>query len=100
MRKSDSEWGRGTERRRYRIGSRLQALSRQHRVRPGAPTHGPRDCDLAEVGRLTDCATQAPHRFNQVLMEIPMYFFKNWPNDSNADLEEETQETKEMFSKE
>ena len=23
-------------------------------------THGPRDRDLAEVGRLTDCATQAP----------------------------------------
>ena len=25
-----------------------------------ARTHGPRDLDLAEVGRLTDCATQAP----------------------------------------
>ena len=30
------------------------------RARRGARTHGPRDRDLAEVGRLTDCATQAP----------------------------------------
>ena len=36
-------------------GSRLRA-------RRGARAHGPRDRDLAEVGRLTDCATQAPQR--------------------------------------
>ena len=30
------------------------------RARRGARTPGPRDRDLAEVGRLTDCATQAP----------------------------------------
>ena len=41
-------------------GSRLQAPSHQPRARRGARTHGPRDRDLAEVGRLTDCATQAP----------------------------------------
>ena len=99
QRETEHERGRGRERGRHRIGNRLQAPSHQPGARRGAPTHGPRDCDLAEVGRLTDCATQAPHRFNQVSMEIPMYFFKNWPNDSNADLEEETQETKEMFSK-
>ena len=32
------------------------------RARRGARTHRPRDRDLAEVGRLTDCATQAPQR--------------------------------------
>ena len=40
--------------------NRLQSLSHQPRARRGAQTHGPRDSDLAEVGRLTDCATQAP----------------------------------------
>ena len=48
------------QRERHRIGSRLQALSHQPRARRGARTQGPRDRDLAEVGRLTDCATQAP----------------------------------------
>ena len=49
--------------------SRLQALSHQPRARRGAQTHGPRDGDLAEVGRLTDCATQAPHK-GQVLKHV------------------------------
>ena len=35
-------------------GSRLRGVSTE------AQTHGPRDRDLAEAGRLTDCATQAP----------------------------------------
>ena len=48
------------QRERHRIRSRLQAPSCQHRARCGARTHEPRDRDLAEVGRLTDCATQAP----------------------------------------
>ena len=42
-------------------GSRLRA--NQPRARRGARTHGPRDRDLAEAGRLTDCATQAPQRY-------------------------------------
>ena len=33
------EWGRGSERGRHRIGSRLQALSCQHRARRRARTH-------------------------------------------------------------
>ena len=59
----DRAWtGEGQrERGRHRIRNRLQALSHQPRARRGARTHGPRDRDLAEVGRLTDCATQAPH---------------------------------------
>ena len=39
---------------------RLQALSHQPRARRGARTPRPRDRDLAEVRRSTDCATQAP----------------------------------------
>ena len=59
-RETEHERGRGRERGRHRIGSRLQALSHQPRARRGARTHGLRDRDLAEVGCLTDCATQAP----------------------------------------
>ena len=54
------KWERGRERGRHRIGNRLQAPSHQPRARRRAQTHEPRDRDLAEVGRLTDCATQAP----------------------------------------
>ena len=60
QRETEHERGRGRERGRHRMGNRLQALSHQPRARRGARTHGPRDRDLAEVGRLTDCATQAP----------------------------------------
>ena len=60
QRETERERGRGRERGRHRIGNRLQALSHQPRARRGARTPGPRDRDLAEVGRLTDCATQAP----------------------------------------
>ena len=58
----DRAWtGEGQrERERDRIRNRLQALSHQPRAWRGALTHGPRDRDLAEVGCLTDCATQAP----------------------------------------
>ena len=47
---------RETQNPKQALGSEL----RQPRARRGARTHGPRDRDLAEVGRLTDCATQAP----------------------------------------
>ena len=60
QRETEHEQARGRERGRHRIGSRLQAPSHQPRARRGARTHRPRDRDLAEVGRLTDCATQAP----------------------------------------
>ena len=39
--------GRGRERGRHRIWSRIQALSCQHRARYGARTHEPRDSDLS-----------------------------------------------------
>ena len=60
QRETERERARGRERGRHRIGNRLQALSHQPRAPRGARTHGPRDRDLAEVGRLTDCTTQAP----------------------------------------
>ena len=60
QRETEHERGRGRERGRHRFGNRLQAPSHQPRARRGAWTHGPRDRDLAEVGRSTDCATQAP----------------------------------------
>ena len=60
QRETEHERGRGRERGRHRIGNRLQALSHQPRAWRGAWTHGPQDRDLAEVGRLTDCATQVP----------------------------------------
>ena len=60
QRETEHERGRGRERERHRIGNRLQPLSHQPRAQHRARTHGPRDRDLAEVGRLTDCATQAP----------------------------------------
>ena len=62
QRETEYERGMGRERGRHRIGNRLQALS-QPRAWRGARTHRPRDRDLAEVGRLTDCATQAPRPF-------------------------------------
>ena len=63
QRETEQERGRGRERGRHRIRNRLQALSHQPRTRRGARTPGPRDRDLAEVGCLTDCATQAPQDF-------------------------------------
>ena len=65
QRETEHEWGRGIERGRHRIWSRLQAPSRQHRARRGARTHELWDRDLSDVGRLTNWATQAPlHSFD------------------------------------
>ena len=72
QRDTEHEQGRGKERGRHRIGNRLQALSHQPRAWRGARTHGPRDRDLAEVGRLTDCTTQAPHAF----LKVQLYCFQ------------------------
>ena len=47
-RETEREWGRGRERGRHRIWSRLQALSRQHRAWRGAWTHEPWDHDLSQ----------------------------------------------------
>ena len=47
QRETEHELGRGRERGRHRIWSRLQALSCQHRARHGARTHRPLDHDLS-----------------------------------------------------
>ena len=75
QRETEHERGSGRERGRHRIGNRLQALSHQPRARRGARTHGLRDRDLAEVGRLTDCATQAPphHLFKEQILISPSF---------------------------
>ena len=78
QRETEHERGRGRERGRHRIGNRLQALSHHPRARLGARTHGPRDRDLAEVGRLTDCATQAPHWWCFINSRAPASF--GWEN--------------------
>ena len=67
-RDTEWEWERGRERGRHRI-RRLQALSCQHRARPGAQTHPSRDHDLSQVRRLTDWTTQVP----------PTFLFDNGP---------------------
>ena len=46
-----------------REGDTESEAGHQPRARRGAQTHGRRDRDLAEVRRLTDCATQAPLNF-------------------------------------
>ncbi|VFV37240.1 glucokinase regulatory protein [Lynx pardinus] len=70
QRETEHEWARGRERGRHRIGNRLQALSHQPRAGRGARTHGPQDRDLAEVGCLTDCASQAPRKISVFLKKI------------------------------
>ena len=77
QRETEHERGRGRERGRHRIGSRLQALSHQPRAWCGARTHGPRDRDLAEVGHLTDWATQAPLSFHFVRV-VSGHLFALW----------------------
>ena len=78
QRDTDHERGRGRERGRHRIGNRLQALSHQPRAWRGAWTHGLRDRDLAEVGRLTDCATQAPRKSRFLItLPVPRSWFLN-----------------------
>ena len=47
-RELEHEWGKGKERGRHRIRSRLQVLSCQHRAQHGAQTHEPQDHDLSQ----------------------------------------------------
>ena len=77
QRETEHEQGRGRERGRHRIGNRLQALSHQPRARRGARTHRLRDRDLAEVGRLTDCATQAPQNIGLKIISIFIFLAPN-----------------------
>ena len=66
-RETEREWGRNRERGRHRIRSRLQALSCQHRSDAGLE---PRNCKImtwAEVGRVTDWATQVCQKLQKVI---------------------------------
>ena len=59
----DRAWtGEGQRERETQNWKQAPGSEPQPRARCGAQTHRPRDRDLAEVGRLTDCATQAPQK--------------------------------------
>ena len=58
--KMEHEWGRGREREKHRMQSRLQALSCQHRADVGLELRSHEIMTWAEVGYLTNWATQAP----------------------------------------
>ena len=64
-------------------GSRLRAI--KPRARRGAPTHGPRDRDLAEVGRSTDCATQVPRLKSTLNKAIKLCFGNLVPSELHLD---------------
>ena len=62
----ENEWGRGRKRGRHRIGSRLQALSWQHRAWRGAQTHKLWDHDLSQswvLNRLSHPGAPSPPFF-------------------------------------
>ena len=57
---TEHEWGKGRERGRHRIQSRLQVLSCQHRDQWGLQPTNHEIRTWAEVGHLTNWATQVP----------------------------------------
>ena len=59
-RERECQWGIGRERGRHRIGSRLQALSCQHRARRGLELTDREIMTWAKVGWSADWTTQAP----------------------------------------
>ena len=72
-RQTECKLGRGRERGRHRIWSRLQALSCQHRARHGARTHEPYDHDLSwsqMLNRLSHPGATPPPPFFKVSMYI------------------------------
>ena len=61
-RETECEWGRGRERGRHRIWSRLQAPSHHHRAQHRAQTHVQRDHDLSQSRTLNGLSHPgAPH---------------------------------------
>ena len=79
-RKTECKWGRGKEKWRHRIQSRLQALSCQHEAWRGARTHGPRDHDPSWSQTFTQRSCQAPHERDPSRRQPP---FPRWWNRGN-----------------
>ena len=79
QRETQHEWGRGRERGRHRIGSRLQALSHQPRARRGAQTRGPRDRDLSWSRTLNWLSHPgAPNIWLLILTQVMTSGFLGW----------------------
>ena len=71
MRETEHEQGRGRERGRHTVGSRLQAPSCPHRARRGARIHEPWDRDLSQSRTLNRLSHPgAPSLFLMRLEEL------------------------------
>ena len=75
-RETECKQGRGRERGRHRIWSRLQGLSCQHRVRHGAWTHELRDHDLSRRRTLNWLSHPAALELLNILMISWLYLIK------------------------
>ena len=80
---TEHEWGRGRERGRHRIWSRLPARSCQDRAQRGARTHRPWDRDVTEsqtLNRLTEshpgalCVYYSNYHLSKVFCVLKIYF--------------------------
>ena len=69
-RETEHEWGRGRERGRHRIRSRLEALSCQHRAWHGARTHELWDHDLSRSQTLKQLSHPGAPVFNYFRFHI------------------------------
>ena len=81
LRETDYELGRGRERGRHRIGRRLQALSCQHGANAGLKPVNHEIMTWAEVGLLTNWATQAPLKlifYTWNILNFSPFEFKNF----------------------
>ena len=72
LRETEHEQRRGRERGRYRIWSRIQALSCQHRAWSGAQTHRPRDHHLSRSRTLNRLSH--PGTPDYILLNVPLIF--------------------------
>ena len=91
---TEHQWGRGRERRRHRIPSRLQALSCQHRARCGTRTHKLWDRDLTwsrMLNRLSHPGAPVSLFFNVSLFicYLFIYFLIYWERERERERERE-----------
>ena len=63
--------GEGRERRRYRIQSRLQALSCQHRAQCRAGTHELMNCDITTSAEVRASPEPPRHPWRSLIFDAP-----------------------------